>query len=87
MTPDQIRAAVLRALGKVAPETDPGQIDPRAPLRDQLDIDSMDFLRFVITLHSDLGVDVSERDYPKLATLDGCVSYLSTTLTAPSAGT
>jgi acyl carrier protein len=82
MTPDQIRAAVLQALAKIAPEADPGQIDPRVPLRDQLDIDSMDFLRFVIGLHDGLGVDVPERDYPRLGTLAGCVEYLAATLAA-----
>ena len=82
MTREQIRAAVLQALAKVAPEADPGRLDPRAPLRDQLDIDSMDFLRFVIDLHTGLGVDVPERDYPKLATLTGCVDYLTVALAA-----
>ena len=80
MTRDQILAAVLQALAKVAPESEPGQIDARAPLRDQLDIDSMDFLRFVIDLHTSLGVDVPERDYPKLVTLAGCVDYLTAAL-------
>ena len=48
-----------------------------ADLREELDIDSMDFLNFVIGLHERTGIDVPERDYPKLATLAGCVSYLS----------
>jgi acyl carrier protein len=47
------------------------------PLREQLDIDSMDFLNFVIALHKELGVGLPEKDYPKLATLDGCVDYLA----------
>ena len=77
MTPEEIRAAVLRALGRVAPEADPASIDPAVPLREQLDIDSMDFLNFVIALHKAVGVDIPERDYPKLVTLDGCVKYLT----------
>ena len=80
MTREEIRAAVLSALGRVAPEADPARIDPAAPLRDQLDIDSMDFLNFVIALHKSLGVDIPEQDYPTLATLDGCVEYLKSIL-------
>jgi acyl carrier protein len=82
MTSDDIRAAVLGAIRKVAPEADPAGIDPAVPLREQLDIDSMDFLNFVIALHKSLSVDVPERDYPKLATLDGCVGYLTAAIAA-----
>lgn len=77
MTREEILTVVVRALGRVAPEADPAQIDPAVPLRDQLDVDSMDFLNFVIALHKELGVDVPERDYPRLATLNGCVDYLA----------
>jgi acyl carrier protein len=45
--------------------------------RDQLDIDSMDFLNFVVALHERLHVDIPESDYPKVATLSGCVTYLA----------
>jgi len=77
MTPDAVRTAVLRALGGIAPEADLRRLSVDAPLRDQLDIDSMDFLNFVIALHKDLGVDIPEKDYPKLATLSGCENYLT----------
>jgi acyl carrier protein len=76
MTRDEIRAAVLRALGDIAPEADLSAIAPDLPLRDQLDLDSMDFLNFVIAVHTALRVEIPEADYPKLATLDGCVDYL-----------
>lgn len=77
MTKDQIRAAVLRNLSAIAPEADLDALDPRRDLRDQLDIDSVDFMNFVVALHQDLGVDVPEADYSKLASLDGCVAYLA----------
>ena len=77
MTRDAIRAAVLRALGNVAPEADLAHLDPRAAFRDQLDLDSMDVLNFVTALHETLGVDVPESDYSKLATLDDAVDYLA----------
>jgi acyl carrier protein len=76
MTPDEIRVAVLRALGAIAPEADLSTITPDLPLRDQLDLDSMDLLNFVIAVHAALRVEIPEADYPKLATLDGCVDYL-----------
>lgn len=77
MTRDELRDTVLRCLGEVAPEADPERVKPDVSFRDQLDLDSMDFLNFVIALHQALGVDVPEVDYPKLATLDGCVEYLA----------
>jgi acyl carrier protein len=73
---DDVRATVLRCLGDIAPEADLARVKPDVSVRDQLDLDSMDFLNFVIALHEALGVDVPEVDYPKLATLDGCVGYL-----------
>jgi acyl carrier protein len=81
--PEEIRAAVLRVLTSVAPEIEPEAVRPDAPWREQFDIDSIDFLNFVIGLSEELGVDVPEADYSKLYTLDGCVDYL---LTATSTG-
>ena len=72
-----IREAVVRALRQVAPEVDPATLRPDVSLREQVDLDSMDFLNFVIGLAQSLGVEVPEADYPKLATLDGCVTYLA----------
>lgn len=77
MNNNEIRAKVLEVLGTIAPELDPVALAPDANLRDQLDVDSMDFLNFVIGLHKAFGVEVPEADYRKLFTLDGCVSYLS----------
>jgi acyl carrier protein len=77
VTPEEIRTVVRSVLGEIAPEADLERVDPRASLRDQLDIDSVDFLNFVIGVHSRLGMDIPEADYRKLSTLDGCVSYLA----------
>lgn len=77
MSREEIRAAVLRCLLEVAPEADPATIRPGQPLRDQLDLDSMDFLNFVIGLDRSLHVAVPESDYAAVATLDGCVEYLA----------
>jgi acyl carrier protein len=77
MSTDEIRAIVLRVLGEIAPEADLVRIKPGVSFRDQLDLDSMDFLNFVIGVHHALRVDIPEAHYPKLATLDGCVEYLA----------
>jgi acyl carrier protein len=66
----------LRILGEIAPEADLTQIKPQVSFREQLDIDSMDFLNFAIGLSKELGVEVPEADYPKVASLDGCVKYV-----------
>jgi acyl carrier protein len=77
MTRDEIKTAVLRALGEIAPEADLASVAPDVEFREQLDLDSMDILNFVVGLHASLGVAIPESDYPKLATLDGCVEYLA----------
>jgi acyl carrier protein len=77
MTRDEVRQTVLRALGQIAPEADLSQLRPDMRIRDQLDIDSMDLLNFVIELHKEFGIDIPEADYPQLATLNGCIDYLS----------
>jgi acyl carrier protein len=77
LTTDEITNTVLRALGEIAPEADLAAIKPGVSFRDQLDIDSMDFLNFVIAVHEALHVEIPEADYPKLITLNGCVEYLS----------
>ncbi len=77
MSPEQLRNIVLQALSDVAPELEPENLDPKVELRNQLDLDSMDFLNFVLGLHKALNVDIPEADYRKLATLDACVAYLA----------
>ncbi len=84
MTRAEVKRAVLDALLTVAPEAQPGGIDPAAPLREQLDIDSMDFINFVVALDEALGVEVPESEYGQLATLDACVDYLTQKLGGPS---
>jgi acyl carrier protein len=76
MTRDDVRATVITALARVAPEIDPTTIDADAPLRRTYDLDSMDFLNFIIALHKTLGVTVPEQDYAQLATVNGAIAYL-----------
>jgi acyl carrier protein len=78
MTPDDARALILRILGQIAPEADLSGLDPATELREQLDIDSMDFLNAMVALDEETGIDVPEEDYPRLETLQGAVDYLVT---------
>jgi acyl carrier protein len=76
-TREAIRAAIFAVLGEIAPEADPAAIRADRPLRDQIDIDSFDFLNVIIRLHETLGVDIPEKDYAELLTLNGAVDYLA----------
>ena len=76
-TRDEIRATVRRVLGEIAPEADLARLKLDVSFRDQLDLDSMDFLNFAIGLHQALGVEIPESDYPKLGTLGGCIEHLA----------
>jgi acyl carrier protein len=80
MNEANIRTILREELGNIAPEMDLQKLDPAADLREALDIDSMDFLNFVIAVHRRLGVDIPELDYPKLVSLEGAVAYLDAKL-------
>lgn len=80
MNASELRSQVLSILGDIAPEADLSRIASDRSLRDQIDIDSMDFLNFIIALHQQLQVAIPEADYPQLATLDGCLRYLTAAL-------
>ena len=82
MTRDDIKDAVLRALTDVAPEADPATLRPDVDLRDQLDIDSMDSLNFVIGIHEQVGVDIPEAEWARLQTLDQVVDYVAERMAA-----
>jgi hypothetical protein len=73
---EDLRRHVLRALAEVAPDVDLGGLRPGVVFRDQIEIDSLDFLNFVLALEKRLGVRIPEADYPRLSTLDGCLERL-----------
>ena len=76
MTKDQIAQAIIDIITDIVPDEDCSSIDPAVALRDQLDLDSMDFLDIVMELRKLYNVEVPEADYGELATLDSCVTYL-----------
>ena len=80
MSREEIASLVRGALTSVAPESATQPIEPDADFRDQMDLDSMDFLNFIIALHEATGIDIPEKDYPRLASLNGCVDYLAARL-------
>ena len=72
-----VSSIVLEIIADIAPDEDLSEVKPDVRLRDQIDLDSMDFLDIVMELRKRHGVEVPEEDYPKLASLDSCVQYLT----------
>lgn len=76
MKDEELRAVVVATLKTIAPEVEEGDLRPDRPLRNQVDLDSMDWLNFLIGLHEKLKVDIPEADYAKLVTLGDVLDYL-----------
>lgn len=72
-----VRQIVIDIISDIAPDEDVTALDDAKSLREQLDLDSMDFLDIVMELRKRHKVEVPQEDYPKLATLESCVAYLS----------
>ncbi len=79
MTRDEVQTVVFEAIKHVAPEAEPESVPKDVDFREELDIDSMDFLNFVIAVHEKTGIEIPERDYPKLSSLNKAVGYLQAT--------
>ncbi len=77
MSEQDLRRAVLEELRRIAPELEVPDLKANEPLRQQVDLDSMDWLNFLVALHERLGVEIPEADYAKLGTLDAVVAYLA----------
>lgn len=85
MNEEELRSEVLKALKQVAPEADTATLVSEQTFRDQLGIDSIDYLNFIVGLEERLGLRIAEIDYPRLSSLAGCLGYLRQHL--PAAGT
>jgi len=72
----ELRATVVATLQRVAPEVEGDDLRDTRPLRDQVDLDSLDWLSFLIGLHDAVGVDIPEADYASLVTLADVLDYL-----------
>jgi acyl carrier protein len=71
---------VLELLRAIAPEVETDALEPAQPLRHQVDLDSMDWLNFLVSLHERFGVNIPEADYARLVTLNDVVNYLQVKL-------
>jgi acyl carrier protein len=77
MTKDQCKQVVIDIITDIAPDEDLSNLKPDVRLRDQLQLDSMDFLDIVMELRKRHGIEVPEADYMQLASLDSCADYLT----------
>ncbi len=75
MTKEEIRGAIIQQILKVAPDINEEDIEPNENLQRSLEIDSFDFLKVLIALYEQLGVEVSEADYAEVDTLEHMVNY------------
>jgi len=81
MNESEIRTGVIAAIRRIAPEVEEGALRADRPLREQVDLDSMDWLNVIVGLHERFGVDIPEADYARLATLNAIVAYLAAKMT------
>ena len=77
MTKDECKKLVIDIISDIAPDEDLSTVKPDVRLRDQLQLDSMDFLDIVMELRKRHGIEVPEADYVQLASLDSCAAYLT----------
>ena len=77
MTKDEVKQVVLDIIADIAPDEDLSNLKSDVRLRDQMQLDSMDFLDIVMELRKRHGIEVPEADYPQLASLDSCAEYLT----------
>jgi len=77
MTNEEAQQLIRSVLSEVAPEADLDAVREGETLQEALDLDSIDFLNFVVGLHEKTGLEIPEHDYPQLSTVDGCVAYLT----------
>jgi acyl carrier protein len=83
MNVQDVKIGILSVLASVAPELEAELLVPDRPLRRQVDLDSMDWLNFLVGLHQTFGVDIPEADYARLVTLDDIERYLFARLDRP----
>ena len=77
MTHEDVKQIIKKIISEIAPDEELSNIKSDLPLRDQLDLDSMDFLDIVMELRKKHNIEVPEAEYPKLASLDSCAEYLT----------
>jgi acyl carrier protein len=76
MNNEQARRVIFSVLGEIAPEVDPATVDDSVDLTEQLDLDSMDYLNWMLGINAETGIDIPQRDVSQFLTIDGAVGYL-----------
>ena len=76
MTREEIQSTILEVIAGIVPDEDLSNLKGDVRIRDQIELDSMDFLDIIMELRKRYGVEVPEEDYMELSTLDGSVVYL-----------
>ena len=76
MEPELIRKSLIDIMQAISPDNDYSSIKDDAPLREQFDLDSMDFLDIVLELRRQYSIDVPESDYEHLQTMNSSITYL-----------
>jgi acyl carrier protein len=76
MNNEQARQIIYSVLGEIAPEVDASTVDESVDLTEQLDLDSMDYLNWMLGINAETGIDIPQRDVSQFLTIDGAVGYL-----------
>jgi len=76
MTKEEIRKVILDIIKELVPDEDLSNLDDTKRIRDQIELDSMDFLDIIMELRKRYGIQVKEEDYPQFATIEGSINYL-----------
>lgn len=76
MTTNEAKTLIVRVLADIAPEIDPTTIDGAVDLTEQIDLDSMDYLGWMVGISEAAGIDIPQRDVSKFLTIDGAATYL-----------
>jgi len=76
MNKEEARQTIFEVLGEIAPEVDPATVDDSSDLTEQLDLDSMDYLNWMLGINQATGVEIPQRDVSRFLTIDGAVEYL-----------
>lgn len=77
MNEQEIKSSIFQLLKRIAPDTEPEKMDPNENIKEALDIDSFDFLQFIVGLDEQFGLETPEKDYGKLTTLNSLLSYVN----------
>jgi acyl carrier protein len=76
MNSQQARETIFRVLGEIAPEVVPSTVDDSLDLTEQLDLDSMDYLNWMLGINEATGIEIPQRDVSRFLTIEGAVDYL-----------